>query len=92
MNRAQEGSELFAGTRIVGWLRIELTEDERRAVQRPGSLERGDLRVGGGHEHHGGQHRHDVRTPARDRGAKQLQGPIALVLDNARYQRNAVGV
>ena len=40
-------------------------------------------------QHHGGQHRDDVRTVAEDR-RRGLIGPITLVLDNARYQRNAV--
>ena len=42
-----------------------------------------------GHQHDGGEHRHDVRV-APGGGRPGLAGPVTLVLDNARYQRNDV--
>src|SRR3954469_2862289 len=51
----------------MGWLRIELTEEQQRVVNTETMCEL-----------------------LRKVAAQGLAGPVTLVLDNARYQRNAV--
>ena len=58
------------------------------AIQRARGLECRDAPTDRRDQHHGRQHRDDVRT-VRNIAAATLTGPITLVLDNARYQHNA---
>ena len=59
------------------------------AFQRAGGVERDSSGADCRDQYHGSEHRDDVRA-IEEAGGQERSGPLTVVLDNARYQRNAV--